>query len=66
MTAGDASVGHFSQAKELDAAFDIQDLAEDNAYTLNCVKRWQEEPDNTPDEVLFEKLKMAEKLHEEI
>ena len=66
MTAGDASVGHFPQVKGLDTAFGIRDIAEDNGYTLNGVKRWQDEPDNTPDAVLFEKLRLAEKLHEEI
>ncbi|KAF6221932.1 hypothetical protein HO133_001900 [Letharia lupina] len=57
----------FPQVKRLDIAFDMQDITENIAYTLQCVKYRQDGPDGTSRRTLFEELTNAERwdlLHE--
>lgn len=58
----------FPQVKRLDIGFDMRDMKEDSAYTLDCVKRWHDGPDRTPGATPFEELTNAGRwdlLHEE-
>lgn len=57
----------FAQVKRLDIAFDMQNITENIAYTLQCVKYRQDKLDGTPGRTPFEELTNAERwdlLHE--
>lgn len=51
----------FPQVKRLDIAFDMQDITENIAYTLQCVKYRQDGPDGTSRRTPFEELTNAER-----
>ena len=58
----------FPPLKRLDVNFDMRDIFENSAYTLDCVKSWHDRLDRTPGVTPFEELTDAERwnlLHEE-